>query len=98
MALLAPCWASLLRTGLLRTRRPGPDGLANRTGTGRSTAPQHDADTEASISGSGESMKLRRIREVCAIAFGGLAIAATIAGPARSQEWPSRPLTMIAPF
>ena len=47
-------------------------------------------------------MKLRRIGEARATAFGALVAAAVLASPASSQtsplEWPVRPLTMIAPF
>jgi tripartite-type tricarboxylate transporter receptor subunit TctC len=46
-------------------------------------------------------MNSRRIRKACAAwfrIFGGLIAAAVMASPARSQEWPVRPLTMVAPF
>ena len=43
-------------------------------------------------------MKSRRFRKPRAAAFGALMIAAAMTSPASAQDWPSRPLTMIAPF
>ena len=43
-------------------------------------------------------MKSRRFRKPRAAAFGALLIAAAMTSPASAQDWPSRPLTMIAPF